>query len=146
MPDPDKPLGPDGFPLNPISAGSGTPAQPAAAASGTVAAAAPAPANKPRFVNATDKTVPLADPIACDARVYDAITVTKLTIGAYRAHVETNGSSDILGLPMYRDSSGEPVPIEILLAVSVPDAQAITEAANDFLNGPPKVGTAPGSA
>ena len=88
------PLGPDGFPLNPISAGTAAPVAEAALAP------APAPAAPPvtRFLNDRSrvKTVALEWPVEVDGVAYREVVIRRLTageVGAFVDRVRASGST-----------------------------------------------------
>lgn len=99
-----------------------------------------APARTIRFAGETMTAVPLADPLEVDGQTVAEIRISKLTIGAYRQHTEAGGKSEVLNLPMFADVAGAPVPQDVLDALSIRDAQTVTEVASGFLNTPPKAG------
>lgn len=87
-----------------------------------------------RFVNPVLASIRLGDPIEFDGSTYDEIRVVKLSLGAFRAHTEAERGADILGLPMFEDQAGRPVPPEVMHGLALPDANALSEAAQGFLN------------
>lgn len=88
---------------------------------------------KARIVSERDKIVSLDDVYEFEGRTFDHVTIRKLSIGAYREHVEKGGSADILALPMFVDADGHPIPSEVMSTLTVADAGFLTDEASAFL-------------
>lgn len=128
------PLGPDGFPLNPISAGTAAPVAEAALAP------APAPAAPPvtRFLNDRSrvKTVALEWPVEVDGVAYREVVIRRLTageVGAFVDRVRASGSTTEVRFPLFYDAAGVPIPDRAWDAFDSDDADKLVEAGDDFL-------------
>ncbi len=134
-------LGPDGFPLNPISVGAAAPsAPPVAAAPVPAAPAVPEPAAPPvtRFLNDRSrvKTVALDWPVEVDGVAYREVVVRRLTageVGAFVDRVRASGSGAEVRFPLFYDAAGTPIPDRAWDAFDSDDADKLVEAGDDFL-------------
>jgi hypothetical protein len=91
----------------------------------------------PRFVGgaARVKTVPLAWPVEYDGKVYDEITIKRLTARevadfSEKLEKEKNGA---LRWPVFVDGEGAPIPDVVLDAIDDDDNLEIQKALIDFL-------------
>ncbi len=129
MSDTTVPLGSDGFPLR-SPAGVPTPAAPEPVA--------PAPP-KPRFVSGLEleAKVMLGFPIEYDGKVYDAVTVRRLTIGTLAEFLEARGeeprAAPVFRYPIYFDAGGAPMPDVVMDALEMSDHAKIRAATDRFL-------------
>lgn len=145
MPDPvagaTATLGPDGFPLNPISAGAAAPSAPSVAVAPAPAApAVPKPATPPvaRFLSDRPrvKTVALDWPVEVDGIDYREVVIRRLTageVGAFVDRVRASGSTTEVRFPLFYDAAGAPIPDRAWDAFDSDDADKLVEAGDDFL-------------
>jgi hypothetical protein len=85
------------------------------------------------------KTVPLEWPVEYAGKVYDAVTLVRLTAGdviKFSRELETalkNDPDAPVRFPIFKDDSGAPIPDEVLDALDDDDRMTLDEAAVDFL-------------
>jgi len=130
-------LGPDGFPLNPISAGTAAPVPQVVPGSAPAASPTAAPAVT-RFLSDRSrvKTVALDWPVEVDGVDYREVVIRRLTageVGAFVDRVRASGSGAEVRFPLFYDAAGAPIPDRAWDAFDSDDADKLVEAGDDFL-------------
>jgi hypothetical protein len=80
-----------------------------------------------------EKRITLEWPLEYDGKVYDAITLRRLTVTEVSAFVETLKGDAKFRLPIFHDDTGAPVPEAVMDSLDDDDAEALDRAMLDFL-------------